>query len=93
MSVNWLPPETAEQLRQDLQPAMKAALMQTWREGARDGLQMAAKMTNSVIAEVTAHKNQADTETALEALQAQHVVLLGLHNALVRAADETMKEL
>lgn len=75
--------------RETFQPMMREELMRAWREGMRDGLNMAHKMAGAVRDEVYKRRCYEDCpEEQREALDAQIVVLSGLMAGILNAAEE-----
>lgn len=77
-------------LRDSIGPLIRDELLTTWREGMRDGLQMAHKMAIAVERETKQQFDEAEDESERAALAAQGAALRGLAAALMSASHDAL---
>ena len=78
-------------LKESIQDILKPQLLRTWKEGMRDGLQLAATMVRAVGDECARRLESEElTDIQREALAGQKDVCDGLAEGMVQSAGECM---
>lgn len=83
---------TEQQMRELLQPMLKDAQMQAWREGTRDGFKMARNVVEVIRNEAAQSCTAECTPEDRIAYEAQIAVLSGLMSSFTYSAEHAMSQ-